>query len=96
MGEISVEKSEIWKFYNRNNSRNEKYNNWKENLIAQQIRHCRGKKVSDLKNGAGDFPGGPMAKNLPSSARAWGLISRQGTKDPIGHEARPKTQKQKH
>ena len=39
------------------------------------------KKIGELKNRAGDFPGGPMVKNLPSSVGDWGLIPGQGTKE---------------
>ena len=38
----------------------------------------------------GDFPGGPVVKTSPSSARCVGLIPGQGVKTP--HASRPKNQ----
>ena len=48
------------------------------------------------KSTGGDFPGGPMVKTSPSTARSAGLMSGQGAKSP--HALWPKNQniKQKH
>ena len=35
-----------------------------------------------MRRDVGDFPGGPVVKNLPSNAGDVGLISGQGTKIP--------------
>ena len=46
------------------------------------LRRARLDQHKSMRRDVGDFPGGPVVKNLPSNAGDVGLISGEGTKIP--------------